>query len=235
MREGRVCIAGIDKHLQNIRPVLPKHIYREHLVTKQNEVIRPRSVVRLLLKPERDPVPPHTEDRFWPNYKAAQFLREVSLQNWYSFLQSVSQETVEDIFEAPLHRNRNIPAGSGTHSLGTLQSPTIKKIAVRGRPDREQQLRLIFFDSTGERFDLPINDLNFISYVECLHRAMSLEFILNILTHQFIQADHVWLRLGLTRPFEGWCWVQVNGIFTIPDYLNSLCYAHFEAISNHTL
>jgi hypothetical protein len=230
MREGRVCIAGIDKHLQNIRPVLPKHIYREYLRTEQNEVIRPRSVVRLLLKPERDPVPPHTEDHFWPDHKAAQFLRDVSLQNWYSILQSISQETVEEVFEVPLQRKRNIPAGSGTHSLGTLQSPTIEEITYRGRPDREQQLRLVFRDSIGVRFDLPINDLNLISYVNCLHKTMSLEFILKILTHQFTQADHIWLRLGLTRPFEGWCWVQVNGIFTIPDYLNDYCYAHFEAI-----
>lgn len=230
MREGRVCIAGIDKHLQNIRPVLPGHIYRKHLVTKQNEVIHPRSVVRLLLKPERDPVPPHTEDRFWPNHKSIQYLREVSFPNWYSILQSVSQETVEDIFEVPLERNRNIPAGSGNVSLGTLQSPIIEEITYRGRPDRNQ-LRLIFYDGTGIRYDLPITDLNLISYVECLNRTMSFQFILNILTYQFTQSDHIWLRLGLTRPFEGWCWVQVNGIVTIPNYLNGNYFTHFEAIT----
>jgi hypothetical protein len=192
-------------------------------------MIRPRSVVRLFLKPERNPVPPHNEDHLWINFKSAEFLREASLKNWYSILQSVSQESVEDIFEVPLERNRNIPAGSGTISLGTLQSPTIKEITYRGRPDRNQ-LRLTFYDGTGIRYDLPITDLNLISYVECLNRTMSLEFILHILSHQFTQADHIWLRLGLTRPFEGWCWVQVNGIVTIPDYLNGNSYAYFETI-----
>jgi hypothetical protein len=38
----------------------------------------------------------------------------------------------------------------------------------------------------------------------------------------------VWLRVGVTRPYEGWCWLQVTGIYTFPDYLNGKCFADFQ-------
>lgn len=229
MRDGRICFAGIDKNLQNIRPVSPRHFYREHLLlNSQNEVIRPRSVINLLLRPEPSSTPPHTEDHFWKNSESAEFLREVSPKNWCSILRSISCETVEEIFEISLERNRNIPAGMGSRSLGTLQSPVIEHLTYRGRPDRDHQLRLAFCDRAGSRFDLPITDLNLTSYVKRLNKTIPLEQIAEILTTQFTQANHVWLRLGLTRPFQRWCWVQINAIYTMPDYLNNRYYAHFE-------
>jgi len=37
----------------------------------------------------------------------------------------------------------------------------------------------------------------------------------------------VYLRLGLGRRFRGWHYLQVNGIYTFPDYLQGRCYADF--------
>jgi len=33
--------------------------------------------------------------------------------------------------------------------------------------------------------------------------------------------------IGLTRPYEGWCWLQVNGVYIFPDYLEGRCFADF--------
>ena len=43
-------------------------------------------------------------------------------------------------------------------------------------------------------------------------------------------AEEVFLRLGLTRPWEEHpdrCQLQVNGVYTFPDYLDGRCFADF--------
>ena len=41
--------------------------------------------------------------------------------------------------------------------------------------------------------------------------------------------DRIYLRLGLTRPWGDpeYCWTQVTGIYTFPDYLEGSTFAHF--------
>jgi hypothetical protein len=42
--------------------------------------------------------------------------------------------------------------------------------------------------------------------------------------------------LGLTRPFQKsdadqkWCYIQVTGIYTFPDYLEGKCFADFNPL-----
>ena len=47
---------------------------------------------------------------------------------------------------------------------------------------------------------------------------------------RLITAEDVFLRLGLTRPWEEHpdrCLLQVNGVYTFPDYLDGRCFANF--------
>jgi len=39
--------------------------------------------------------------------------------------------------------------------------------------------------------------------------------------------DQIALRLGLGREWNGVHYVQINGIYTEPDYLNGRCFADF--------
>lgn len=49
----------------------------------------------------------------------------------------------------------------------------------------------------------------------------------------WFQKAETWLRLGLTRPWQpadedrAWCFLQVTGIYTFPDYLHGACFADF--------
>jgi hypothetical protein len=59
------------------------------------------------------------------------------------------------------------------------------------------------------------------------HKGQTQEEVSEKLTATF-KRGKIWLRLGLTRPYEGWCWLQVTGIYTFPDYLMGKCFDYFK-------
>ncbi len=229
MRDGRVCMAGVDRSLKCIRPVLPNHVYKEFLYLDSGAVIHPRTVLNIALKQEFHCQLPHVEDYRWFMDGSTTVIREAGPKNWLHVLQSTASETVAAIFEARLeHDNRNIRAGDGKRSLGTLQPIQIKELWYKVHEQRNYQFRLTFTDSSDQEFDLPINDLTLLTYVDRLqHNGLDLDYVMALLLDR-CQRSETWLRLGLTREFNGWCWLQVNGIYTLPDYLVGQCFADLD-------
>jgi hypothetical protein len=226
MREGRVCIAGVDKDYSPIRlNVPPPGLLEELLYLDKETIIRPQSVLRVFVEPEPQVTAPHIEDHRWYKLDETQFLRLTTEEKWKHFFEATQYDKVADIFGTSLHERRNIKAGiSNTRSLGTLKPNHIKKFFLRKLPN-EIQIRFSFTDATERTFDVPVTDLNFLSYVTWTHQhsKKSIPYILGQLCQKF-QNIEIWLRMGLTRPFNNWCWIQVNGIYTFPDYLDGRCF-----------
>jgi hypothetical protein len=230
MRDGRVCIAGVDRNLRTVRPglPLPNHIYKEQLYLENGKVIRPRAGVDMFLARAPDAEIPHLEDHIWFTYGSVEVLREASMERWHNILQRAASQTVEALFGVPIHRNQNIPEGTGERSLGTLKPAVIGNLWYKGHDQRDYQYRLKFTDAAEQVFDLPINDLTFLTYIERLRKnELTLDYIMNLLLER-CQRTETWLRLGLTRPFQGWCWLQITGVYTFPDYLVGKNFAELE-------
>lgn len=229
MRDGRVCLAGVDRNLQTIRPMLPKHLYKAQLYLESGDVLHPRAVVSMFVEKDPESAVPHIEDYVWFPYGETIVLRKTSTENWHNVLRRTSSPSVADIFGVPIeNRNHNIREGQGIRSLGTLQPATITELWYKGHDERNYQYRLGFSDASGELFDLPINDLTLLTYIERLQKnGLALDYIMDLLLDRF-QRSETWLRIGLTRPFQGWCWLQVTGIYTFPDYLVGKCFAELE-------
>lgn len=223
MRGGRVCIAGVDPTLRPLRPIFPfpHHIYKQTLYLAGGQVIRPRAVLSIDLEliNDEDLERPHLEDAHWANHQATTFLRETSSVNWQSILERTASTSVENLFGTTIHRGQNIEAGSGLCSLGTLIPERITNLWHKHHDQRQYQYRLEFYDSAGQQFDIPINDLSLQVYIQRLHyNGFTMDYIETLLLDRFNRWQ-TYLRLGLTRPFEGWCWLQVTGVYTFPDYL----------------
>jgi hypothetical protein len=144
---------------------------------------------------------------------------------------------VAAIFGADILENRKLKPGTGARSLGTICPRSINYFEhIPSRFDSGKfDYRLGFTDQSGENFEeIPITDLALRCYVDHLRvrQAVSPNKITTLLSNTFSEGEN-WLRLGLTRPFQKtekeaqWCFLQVNGIYTFPDYLDGRCFADF--------
>ncbi len=242
MQGDRVCIAGIDQNLQNIRPVLPQPgvLYR-HLFHKGNAIIRPRAVLRLQLKPSRNTEVPHSEDHDWHDRESLHS-REYLLDgsHWQQILQRLVETSPPPLFGAGLMshrdaRHRKLKRGSATNSLGTVAVE--QEISFRCEPDKfergKYRYRLYFQDHCNNLYDdIPITDLALQTWATAqLHRGATPQSLSDWLTRRLNDAQKVYLRLGLSREFRDEFWLQVNGIYSFPDWLQGRCFADFEGQS----
>lgn len=234
MYRGMVCIAGYDKAHRCIRPVAsPPGIPERSLVVAGRPIVFPFAIVELdLLQPT--PNPPHTEDyRF--DLKSLSFVpyvtdREKVLQ-WSVF------ENVGAIFEQPVHSDFGfyVMDCRGARSLGTIQPEAI--VQVRYEPEREGDAwdyRIHFYDPNDDFYRLKITDLTWHYYCDSL-RGRGLEPItISADLTKMLRSRKVYLRIGLARgwkKFPDRCYLQVNGIYTFPDYLEGRTFADFYPVT----
>jgi hypothetical protein len=239
MSEDKVCIAGLTHQNVVIRPDLPPPGIREqHLFSGTQVIIRPRAVINLLVEPKQNCKAPHLEDHEWRDTDQTQFLRLVDENTWRTVLDRTTSKSVESIFETPVHDNKKIAPGTGICSLGTIRPISIENVEYeRDRwESKKYKYRLSFTDASHQKFvQLSITDLALRCFVDNLGMRQHLPF--ETIQKQLLDKLHhstVWLRIGLTRPFDKddsgkkWCYLQVNGIYTMPDYLSGACFADFK-------
>lgn len=223
MSGDTICLAGIDRTLKCIRPELRSGggIPERHLRIDGNRIIRPGMVVRLNLEPHPAPRPPHIEDHYWLNIENTRYVKTLSEAQWKSALAGTAKATVAGIFETELHLNKNILPGQGSCSLGTLRPKVVNEFLFqRTMWDGVERLdyRLNFVDATDAAFHIKVNDLALQTYALKLSATMTAGEISRHLTERLRRAE-VLLRIGLTRPFQGWCWLQVTGLYAFPGYV----------------
>jgi hypothetical protein len=241
MSGDKVCVAGINHKGACVRPLLayPNAIREADLYEGDTVIIRPRAVVNMFLEPEPEPEPPHCEDHLWSNPNQIEFLREPNDRIWKGVLERTSFPTVSDIFQADIRKNKMVAPGDGVRSLGTIKPASIDKFGyyrVQMGENLNVKYQLSFTDQGGNAFvSLPVTDLSLRYYVDYLYAQGRLHpaKIRSFLESKFQKTD-VWLRLGLTRPFQKsdadqkWCYIQVTGIYTFPDYLKGRCFDDFK-------
>lgn len=226
----RVCIAGLNYDLQAVRPhpsmgdITPRHLVHPKFV------VRPRAVVQVFLKPKDDNVLPHIEDHRWNLDAGIKFLRFADDTKWKRVLTQTTGSSVIDIFETPFDRNKNILPDQAKRSLGTLKPVSISRLEYQVlERHHKQAFYMDFVDASDTHYDhIPITDLALRRMIVSeIRGGKSAKRVCHELLQQWNKMD-VWLRLGLGRPFQGRCWLQVNGVYTFPDYLNGRCFNDFE-------
>ena len=181
------------------------------------------------------PEPPHTEDQYFiPG--SFRFVQEVKdhkkVLAWSLF------NSVQDIFEQTiLHKpGSHVKDGQGPRSVGTIHAKTIVGVHFDQGPEETWDYRLSFYDYSGTYYRIKITDLTFLYYLTSLRSENSQpKEIADHLTKALKKKD-VYLRIGLSRgwaKFPDLCFLQVNGIYAIPDLYAGKKFTDYRNISAH--
>lgn len=233
MQHGHICIVGQDPEGQSIRPVLPPPGIPESLVVAEGQaIVFPFAVIELDLKQPR-PQPPHTEDYLFGAYSVV-FKNTLTEQQQRRVLEKSRFPSVAALFEQPITHDvgYHVADGQGPRSVGTVCPQAIHKIFYsRGEGEEVWNYHLGFYDATDTYYRLKITDLTWNYYCAAQRTATHRPTEIAEAFTERLKRSTCYLRVGLSRgwkKFPGRCFLQINGIYTFPNYLQGKTFAHFR-------
>ena len=236
MQGNRVCVGGLLPSLVCVRPFPGgDHPTESWLLRHRPRPVRPFSILEVTLhQPRPNLIAPHTEDR--EIGRAYVHTGELPEPRRRRMLERLATPDLRGLFGATIQRDHPegggwVRHGAGERSLATLAVAEILDLTTR-EPEAPTGLRLGFRDGAGNIARLPVTDLSCRMYADWLvtQPGMTTARALGQINTALRQASTVYLRLGLARGWERYperCYLQVNGIYTFPDYLAGRCYADF--------
>ena len=171
----------------------------------------------------RPVVAPHIEDR---NYQGQlSFKGPCTAESFMSILKATESLDAEDGFSVSLPiRQKYIPTITPPDKSIITLSVNPSKLSIVPDSYKPGKIRVTFSDKSGHTFQyLSITDLGFFNYAERHSQEDNFSKLNNFIHSQ----DEVYVRLGLSREFTSpdrrtGFWLQVNGIYTFPNYLEEI-------------
>lgn len=210
-----VCIAGINPATNECVRPLYKSAPSYVLLSKCKELnILPGNIIEGDFTKVASLLNPHSEDR---NYTT---LTRVGICSSEEFQKLLENDLVDSIsrgfgYDFP-EKGKVIPKNfAPTKSIITLKVKT-KNIEIVKDGFKEGNIRLNILDNDGKRFSfLSITDLGFYNYAMKHFYDVNFPTIVN----DFIRKqESIYLRIGLGREYQDGFWLQINGIYTFPNY-----------------
>ncbi len=212
-----VCTAGTDvKSGRCIRPM--PYLKMARCVELG---ILPGAILDGTFRPRTVLTGPHQEDA---EYSDLKYVGPCTANEFRGALDAGLFKSVEDGFEIHLRNaQKHIPIGHAVKRSIITLSVNPKSIEIVEDRYKPGKIRIHFTDSSGHQFRyLSITDLGFYRYAE-RHRADQDLATLNAFIWQQPEA---YLRVGLSRAHEirgtNGYWMQVNGIYTFPDFVKEI-------------
>ncbi|MBK8605030.1 MAG: hypothetical protein IPN87_18895 [Saprospiraceae bacterium] len=211
--EGKtiVCIAGIEVTTgECIRPVP----YLEKSTCEKYKIL-PGTILSGEFSMPSSIEKPHTEDRKYKNMMNNGFC---GLAEFRNILERSASNNVHEGFNTDLgySQKKLLEDYEGEKSIITIQLNPKDLSIVK---DKYGKITVHFMDSSGRSFQyLPITDLGFHDYAMFKNGIENLDSLNKFINSQ----DELFLRIGLTRLYQGYYWMQVNGIYTFPNYLQDI-------------
>ena len=233
MQHGMVCIAGQDPEGHCVRPVLNPPRIAERLLLKNGQaLVFPFAAVEFDLL-QATPKPPHTEDRLFDPRRIILkgTLTETQKRRVLdkSLFENVAALFAQPILQGPGHY---VADGQGPRSVGTLRPKDIHKVFYSPGDDNAWNYHLGFSDSADAYYRLKITDLTWGYYCAARRTADRDPAVIADELTELLKGQTVYLRLGLSRgwaKFPGRCFLQINAVYTFPDYLLGKTFADFRA------
>ena len=159
---------------------------------------------------------PHVEDADWKNLR---FLGKSTGDEFRKALESTLYGSISEGFECDV-TGKEIPERT---------PPPRSLITVKVRPDQltivkdgfsADRLRAHLTDASGLTLNyMSITDLGFFNYAK--GHAASPADIAEV-NHFIRSQQELYVRVGLARAWKGAFWLQLNGIYTFPEYFKAL-------------
>lgn len=170
---------------------------------------------------------PHTEDRNFQGQLS--FKGPCSAEEFKSILKATESPNTEEGFSVNFtDGQKHIPATTPPNKSIITISVNPWELSIVPDSFNPGKIKVIFSDKSGRTFRyLSITDLGFYNYAEKNSQGDNFSNLNNFIHSQ----KEVYVRLGLSREFTSpdgrtGYWLQVNGIYTFPEYLEEIrCYA----------
>lgn len=213
----RICVAGIDKEGQHIRPVLDPQqtggqLQLERALLRSNG--GPFELGRLvdLGKVESNPSPPEIEDMLF-DPRQVKVVKQLQAERFGYILNESAKGSLRSIFGPELRATSGKTAafvrpGQGRASLGVI-SPSNAELA-EGHYNGKPEVRFRFDDSDLGSIAIKVTDLRL---WEEDHQTPATDNIERLQGH----LDGCLVSVGLSREFKGKHWLLVNNIFPRHD------------------
>lgn len=232
MQPPWVCVGGYWPDLTAVRPKLGRGLTEDFLFQSGRPIIRPFAQVELDFL-QSVPDPPHTEDWFIRRDYKVLVHPPLSEEQAMAFLERILDPDVASIFGAEVHTRPGwyVKAGEGTRSLGTIRPKNIASVRYTPKGSGKWDYRIAFEDPSGRGYDLAVTDLGFRHYCEARRLGGEKPEAIAADLRQRWRRGTVFLRIGLARGWEkfpDWCYLQITGVHTFPDYLEGRCFADFD-------
>lgn len=213
----KVCTAAIDvKTGECLRPM---PYFKSEMVAKLN--IHPGAILEGEISINDNAENPHIEDA---SYKNLKYLGAASSGEFKSILDRTLSNSVASGFGVPFSDGqKHIPVGVvAACSIITIKvDPT--SLDIHEDQYKPGKIKASFTDGSGHSYCyLSITDRGFFDYAKKHQDDGELRKV-----QEFILAqDEVYLRIGVGRRWkvgdrDGY-WLQVNGIYTFPDFLEEI-------------
>ncbi len=211
MNPGHICVAGFDLNsLQSVRPVLDHQNFPVRLCQGSTPRLRVRSLLDLP-SPKPRGAKPEVEDHECLLGHCIE-KRRLTHGDFWGLLCKQVKPGLQAIFGKelePTGKTFATPEGQGQGSLGNIYPLYRFQLHLEiDHFENEERIRLRYkvHDRT---YHLPVTDLRFFSLPEFRvdHKAV------NTVNGLLEGVEDVILSVGLTRPFMGKHWLQVNGIY----------------------
>lgn len=213
-KPDKVCIALVDPETsQCFRPI-------PYLTSKAcaDLNIQPGAKILGQLTLRTDRQAPHIEDS---NYRELKFAGPSLAQDFREILEKTLSSSISEGFGVSFDDNqKHIPKDTPARSSILTIKVAPNAITIHEDQYKPGKIKLTFRDASGHQFRyLSITDRGFYDFAQQHQNDSELQKVQRLLQCQ----EEIYLRIGLSRSFkaqdgrEG-CWVQVNGIYSFPDY-----------------
>ena len=211
---GRVCLAGVEPETRMLIRPMP---YINQDFCEENKII-PGSIISADFDPVPTRTPPHIEDYWWRNIVKA---GNATSSEFYELLRATAFPSIATGFEMAVTDKVIPPAAPPKKSIITINA----RVKLHpGYSGDLQKIRASITDNDGLTLSyLPIADLGFYRFAQKLRMRNELQKLGDFIDNQ----NEIYVRLGLSRYHkaadgrEGY-WIQVNGIYTFPDFCAEL-------------
>lgn len=215
MNRGHVCVSGIDPDtMRFVRPVFASGLDRDFIMEGTTQVIRHFNLVEMEFRKYMPSPEYHTEDWLLNENFAPCFIRQLTAGEVSRLL---ARTSVNDLSLAFAPKNR---------SLFNVKARRI--LNIWHEQYEKFKVRLSFEDAAGNLYDrVPVSDLLTLNFVKYQLSRGNTHYAGDLIP-RFNSNPDKYVRIGLTRQWQGRYWKQVTALITVPDLFGGNGFAHYE-------
>ena len=216
MNKGHVCVSGIDyKTGRFVRPVYQYGLDRDFVMQGTSQVVRHFNIVDFEFKAYRPSNEFHTEDWIISERFAPKYVGHAKDETVIKVLQKWS---ISNLSEAIDRKNK---------SLFIVKASKIDRIWDEFTYDKFK-VRMNFTDAAGNQYErIPVTDLLVLSFIRYHKNRGNHQYGAQMM-QKFNSNPFRFIRIGLTREFQGQHWKQVTALMTVPDMFDGASFADYE-------